>query len=1014
MSKWRVKNTYRVGSRAGLVSIAMISVAALLLTSCTGTSGEATAATAPTTNPPETVPDEEVSDPGETGDAASSDTPTTLPVQDIWIWENVFTVADDGELIDLTEQMVDGLTWDSSATVELAEGVHFTPVPQLAPQMLHTATEVRADLDMVAGVAEYKGRQKIQIIATPTAEKSVEFNDRIVMDLGHLGLDVGAPLIVDYAFAQAIPAADVDDGADGAEILRARLADERFHWYAVDEPEAEGGINPGLRTAVGSVPDLSSVTGEIIPAGFTTGSETQPSVSTALYDRSSAVTITPATSSGGSAGGTTAKDPPELLPVPDLRKCLRTSLKCVSEYFKNQRSNSKAINNFLNQNLKPKTPKNEGNSDSSVCVANVKGSNCGTTGGDPHLKTFDGARIDLQQVGEFLAAHTDDFEVQIRTAPWGSSETISVVSGLAISFGDHRLTVQLGQDPMMLLDGSPLDMSDYEPVELGDYGITYWADVLAVRGPDGLAAGASGVSPGSGALHVAVDTGVADRQWQGLMGDANGDRHNDFQSRDGTILPQPATQSDYYASVSNTWRISDAESLFDYQPDENTATFTDMTFPRTIMTFDDIDPGLRQQAATVCITAGVTEPHALQDCIFDFAVTSDMSFVRASQYLSRASLLQLPQGWFAAVDGMSNVAAPAVFTADDLLLVPATGRDHNEWLVALDQSTGEERWRFDTGGLNCVAATAAGRIVVPHLPADADYDRGLAELDPADGSILTDFDLADQPRGFCRSIVSVGETVVMSFSHFSSGVTELLGYDAVAGQPLFTTPIAAHALTNLAVSDDGTVWLGANHDDGATIYQLDAATGATTAHDLAAIVLNDRIATTNTGIATSFKNEADTSTGGIIWVDASGVYQQVDLPTDDFTYIPYGRLAAGEGYVAAYPNSDIVSVFDERTGQPLQQIRPRSFSNNGGQIAIHQGQAIVGNFGSDHFLEAYDLASGASVWSLTDDLLERGGMPSFEVKYIGPPTDDGLLVVSGPIEDAIVVGLVGPGSAYIN
>ena len=57
----------------------------------------------------------------------------------------------------------------------------------------------------------------------------------------------------------------------------------------------------------------------------------------------------------------------------------------------------------------------------------VPPTNLGVATGDPHLRTLDGLRYDLQAVGELtLARDTADpgFEVQVRTQPWGTSTQI--------------------------------------------------------------------------------------------------------------------------------------------------------------------------------------------------------------------------------------------------------------------------------------------------------------------------------------------------------------------------------------------------------------------------------------------------------------------------------------------------------------------------------------------------------------------------------------------------------------
>ena len=61
---------------------------------------------------------------------------------------------------------------------------------------------------------------------------------------------------------------------------------------------------------------------------------------------------------------------------------------------------------------------------------------------------------------------------------------------------------------------------------------------------------------------------------------------NDLTGRDGVVLSQsdPAYKTKLYQRFGNSWRISQAESLFDYQPGESTATFTHLDFPSSTAT----------------------------------------------------------------------------------------------------------------------------------------------------------------------------------------------------------------------------------------------------------------------------------------------------------------------------------------------------------------------------------------------------------------------------------------------
>ena len=66
----------------------------------------------------------------------------------------------------------------------------------------------------------------------------------------------------------------------------------------------------------------------------------------------------------------------------------------------------------------------------------------------------------------------------------------------------------------------------------------------------------------------------------GLLGNANGNDLDDLVTRGGAPVTFPDTPfAELYGTYVNSWRISNAESMFDYGPGETTATFTDLTLP---------------------------------------------------------------------------------------------------------------------------------------------------------------------------------------------------------------------------------------------------------------------------------------------------------------------------------------------------------------------------------------------------------------------------------------------------
>ena len=116
---------------------------------------------------------------------------------------------------------------------------------------------------------------------------------------------------------------------------------------------------------------------------------------------------------------------------------------------------------------------------------------------------------------------------------------------------------------------------------IGTYG--YPNEVIVVW-PDGSIAIVDAVGIYPQYYRFTVELGLAAARlthFVGLLGNADGDKANDLVTRDGqTQLPYPNPPfTQEYPAYADSWRISQAESLFDYGPGETTETFTDRTFP---------------------------------------------------------------------------------------------------------------------------------------------------------------------------------------------------------------------------------------------------------------------------------------------------------------------------------------------------------------------------------------------------------------------------------------------------
>lgn len=266
------------------------------------------------------------------------------------------------------------------------------------------------------------------------------------------------------------------------------------------------------------------------------------------------------------------------------------------------------------------------------CTANCPGEppppdpvagNTGTSHDDPHLRTVDGKYYDFHAVGDYVLSKStaagDDFEVQARYRRLNDGVSINdavaarVAGDLvnvypAASGFDLVLNDEIINGTRALVRGLP--HGGAVRVDGGAVTIS-WPDrtVLTVLGG------------GSELLLPYARKGKV----EGLLGNYDGDPKNDVRLRGGRPLADSV--GGLYRDFRASWRVpyGSAASLFRRGPD-----LWDPDFPRSVVTLADLDPAKVSAARATCRGAGVVDPHVLDTCAFDIAVTGDTKWAAVS------------------------------------------------------------------------------------------------------------------------------------------------------------------------------------------------------------------------------------------------------------------------------------------------------------------------------------------------------------------------------------------------
>ena len=197
-----------------------------------------------------------------------------------------------------------------------------------------------------------------------------------------------------------------------------------------------------------------------------------------------------------------------------------------------------------------------------------------------------------------------------------------------------------------------------------------------------------------------------------------------------------------YERFADAWRVTDATTLFDYDPGKGTATYTirDYPSPPKVAGLEELDPAKAAAGRAACAT--VTDAALQAQCAFDVAVTGDTGYVRPYKAIEQVA----EQGTVAARTRRVAVANPpvevlpvihqlagAALGPDGTLYLSVVMADRSGRVLAIDPLTGRILHQVATTGAGEVAVSA-GSVWVGEFSAPATggfQPCSVSRLDPA-------------------------------------------------------------------------------------------------------------------------------------------------------------------------------------------------------------------------------------------------------------------------------------------
>jgi hypothetical protein len=476
-------------------------------------------------------------------------------------------------------------------------------------------------------------------------------------------------------------------------------------------------------------------------------------------------------------------------------------------------------------------------------------------------------------------------------------------------------------------------------------------------------------------VNVYVTPSPEDPTWTGILGNANGDRDDDFITRDGQSLGVEPGQAVIEGAFADSWRLTDATSLFEYEAGESTATFTEVTYPAPHPEMDASelasDREARQPQAEAVCQLVVTDPDVLDACVSDFAITGSHLTIRDSARTAYVTGLYARMTPTSGGSGSAEPASQRSLPENAELAEPVAGHvahgsglalmrievpDGDEVrgdLVAIDLETRSIRWTAPDIATGCNPTVIDGIGVVaqaqsgsPRLGEDAS---ALVLLSILDGTELDRMVPEDPADGQCATLVSGGDGVVVARRH------DLLWAHRINDDSTFSPELwrrSQHGITDPVVVDGKLVVVLDEVGTDATKLVLglvDLATGETTSELRLDSWDQEWLTPVGDGLV-AVKMRAAPATLALLdaSTDELRVRWSISQPAEDGRPPLPDRFARAGDVLTGWTKHSAgrgLIAYNLADGSTAWTYTATSFENNHGAIAGTSGAAYIGPFG---------------------------------------------------------------------